>query len=268
MSVLDEIVAYKAQEIAYINEKYGDNLGKLANQTTKPRDFMQAITENIAQNKMALISEIKKASPSKGIIRQDFNPINLAKIYENNGAACLSVLTEDKWFQGHTDYIAQIKQQAKIPILRKDFLITPSQVYYSRILGADCILLILAILDDKTALEMENIALNLGMSVLIEAHDAQEVMRANQMQSRLIGINNRNLATLKISLENGKAMLPLIKNGAIAIAESGMESQDDCLQMWQSGARGFLIGESLMNKPDVAEATHKLTHNWQQKIGK
>ncbi len=258
MSVLDKIIAHKHNELAFIKEQYGDNLPAMAMDCEKPRPFYQALCQAYNQQTMPIIAEIKKASPSKGVIRADFDAVAIGEIYAQHGASALSILTEDKWFLGDNAYLKAVKEKVFIPVLRKDFLIDPAQIYYSRLLGADCILLILAILSDSQAKQMEEIALKLGMGVLIETHNLDEVKRANAMSSPMIGVNNRNLATLEISLHNGFNLLSQIRPNALPIAESGLNTPQDCQAMWQAGARGFLIGESLMKQPNLAGATQFL----------
>ncbi len=235
-------------------------LDRAAKQASPPRGFAAALSRDAARG-YGLIAELKKASPSKGLIRADFNPALLAKAYEAGGASCLSVLTDQKWFQGAPEFLKAARDAVRLPILRKDFMIDPLQIIESRALGADCILLIMAALDDTRAAELEACAMDYGMDVLIECHDTEELTRAAKLRSSLIGINNRNLKTMDISLDIGATMLPHLPADRIAIAESGLFTPDDLARMAKSGARCFLIGESLMRADDVAEATKAILAN-------
>ena len=213
------------------------------------------------QKGYGLIAELKKASPSKGLIRANFDPEHLAKQYEAGGATCLSVLTDETWFQGSNKKLQLARAATNLPVLRKDFMIDPIQIIESRALSADCILLIMASLSDAQAKELEAVAISHGMDVLVEIHDETELERAMRLSSPLIGINNRNLKTMDISLDVGLAMLPKLPKTKIAVAESGLFVPDDLHKMAQAGARCFLIGESLMRHEDVMQATKFLLSN-------
>lgn len=259
--VLAEINAHKRQEIAALQSRISHaDLEALAKEASAPRGFADALAAASATG-YGLIAELKKASPSKGLIRPDFEPVSLAQAYEAGGATCLSILTDQKYFQGHNDYLVNARAAVSLPVLRKDFMIDPIQITEARALGADCILLIMASLSDNQALELEAAAHEWGMDVLIEVHDASELDRASALSSPLMGINNRNLKTMEISLDVGAAMLPRLPRDRIAIAESGLFKPEDLAFMAGHGARCFLIGESLMRQDDVTHATKTILEN-------
>ena len=263
--ILATIMEAKRDEVTALKSRYSpSDLDAMATAASAPRGFTDALIA-ASHKGYGLIAELKKASPSKGLIRADFSPAPLAKAYEEGGATCLSVLTDERWFQGSDDYLVAARSAVSLPCLRKDFMVDPAQIIHSRGLGADCILLIMAGLDDGQAAELEATALSLGMDVLIETHNAAEIERAARLRSPLIGVNNRNLKTMDISLDVGKAMLPLLPQGRIAVAESGLFSADDLADMASAGARCFLIGESLMRQQDVATATAHILANPVQK---
>ena len=259
--VLATINAAKAEEVAALNSQFGLNsLTEMAAAGDEIRPFAAALAR-ASQDGYGLIAELKKASPSKGLIRPDFHPAEIAQAYQRGGASCLSVLTDRQWFQGHADYLKAARAACSLPILRKDFMIDPLQIYEARAMGADCILLIMASLGDAQAQELEATAFELGMDVLIEVHDRAELSRATRLKSPLMGINNRNLKTMEISLDVGAAMLPDLPDDRIAIAESGLFAPADLARMAGAGARCFLVGESLMRQDDVASATASLLAN-------
>lgn len=257
-TILDKIKAYKLEEIAAAKEaRPYSEVEADALQAGKVRPFAQALHE-AARRGYALIAEIKKASPSKGLIRADFDPEALAAAYEAGGAACLSVLTDTPSFQGASEYLTQARAACSLPVLRKDFLYDTYQVAEARALGADCILIILATVSDTQAAELEAAAIEWGMDALIEVHDAAELDRANALKSPMIGINNRDLNTFETSLDTTRMLSKHVPEGRTIISESGLNTPDDLAQMARYGVRKFLIGESLMRQQDVAAATRKL----------
>lgn len=223
-----------------------------------PRDFTAALAHHHTHQTTGLIAEIKKASPSRGLIREDFNPSDHARDYQLGGACCLSVLTDTPYFQGQDDYIHAVKQAGSLPVLRKDFMIDPYQIYESRALGADCVLLIVAALDDILMRELYDIATNLGMAVLVETHDRVEMERALSTPANLIGINNRNLKTLEIDFQNSLELRSMIPDDRIPICESGIYAHHDIQKMQDHGFYCFLVGESLMRQDDLRLATQSL----------
>lgn len=223
-----------------------------------PRGFAAALARRAAADGFALICEIKKASPSKGLIRSDFEPAALARAYSDGGAACLSVLTDTPYFQGRDAYLEAARGAVALPCLRKDFMLDPYQIVESRALGADCVLLILAALDHGQAVELASTAREHGMDVLLEVHDESELDLALQLDSPLIGVNNRNLKTLDVDLNTTRRLAPHIPDDRTLVCESGLFTRDDLLAMARHGAQAFLIGESLMRQPDVTAATARL----------
>ncbi len=255
---LAEICATKREEVAARQALATvADLDRAAADATAPRGFRRALDVRAATG-FGLIAEIKKASPSKGLIRADFRPAEHAIAYQQGGAACLSVLTDAPYFQGHEDYLMDARAACDLPVLRKDFMVDPWQVAESRAIGADAILIIVAALDDVVMSEIEAAALERGMDVLVEVHDEAELERAARLQSRLIGVNNRDLRTFRTDLATTERLAPLAPEGTLLVGESGIESHADCERLAAAGVRCLLVGESLMRQDDVAQATRAL----------
>ena len=258
--VLAEICALKRDHVlkckAAMSERF---LMQIIQHGDQPRGFHDALKAKVASHQFGLIAEIKKGSPSKGTIRPDFDPVVLAKAYQEGGAACLSVLTDVPYFQGHDQYLMMARASVHLPVLLKDFMLDPYQILESRALGADCILLIMAALEVPQAKELEAAAFELGMDVLVEVHDENEMTQAlSNLKSTLIGINNRNLKTLVVNLETTEILVKMVPSSMTCVCESGIVTHEDVLRIKECGVSSFLVGESLMRQQDITSATRKL----------
>ncbi|NNM72141.1 indole-3-glycerol phosphate synthase TrpC [Enterovirga aerilata] len=257
--ILSEIAAYKRREIEAAKERIDpDEMEDRAFAVPKPRAFMAAIREKLAERRPALIAEIKKASPSRGLIREEFDPAALARAYQEGGATCLSVLTDEPSFQGRPEYLQQARGACSLPALRKDFMFDPYQVFEARTWGADCILVIMAAVTDHEAQALIGTAEAIAMDVLVEVHDEAELERALRLDADLIGINNRDLRSFRTDLATSERLAPMVPKDRIVVAESGIANPADIARLQACGIHAFLVGESLMRQADVAEATRRL----------
>ena len=257
--ILQKIVAVKHEEIAAARKKASlEAVRADAESRVLTRDFEGAMRRKIAAGQPAVIAEVKKASPSKGVLRADFIAADIAQSYAEHGAACLSVLTDRQFFQGQPDYLKQARASCDLPVLRKDFLVDPYQVYEARAMGADCILLIAACLDDAQMADFEALAHGLGMAVLVEVHDGAELDRALRLKTPLVGVNNRNLRTFEVSLDTTLALMPRLPADRLLVTESGILSAADVRKMREAGVHAFLVGEAFMRAPEPGEALAQL----------
>ena len=253
--ILNKIVAVKREEVAQgLQRKSLQAMRADAESRVLTRDFVGAMRAQIAAGRSAVIAEVKKASPSKGVLRADFIPADIAQSYAEHGAACLSVLTDQQFFQGCNDFLKQARASCDLPVLRKDFMVDAYQIYESRVLGADCILLIAACLDDAQMADLESIAHSLDMAVLVEVHDRAELDRALKLKTPLVGINNRNLRTFEVSLETTLTMRNDVPADRLLVTESGIVSPDDVKRMREAQVHAFLVGEAFMRAADPGEA--------------
>lgn len=251
--ILDKIAEHKRQEVALAK-----NRRSLASMQTgvaeledQPRGFLRALQAAAESGWTAVIAEVKKGSPSKGVIREDFDPLTIAQVYQDNGATCLSVLTDEHFFMGHLLYLSKIREIVNLPLLRKDFICDPYQIYEARVAGADAILLIAAMLDVEQLTEYNSLAKELSLDVLLEVHNEPELEMALATDCQLIGINNRNLQTFKTDLATTERLLPMIPGDRFVVTESGINGRADVLRLQKAGAKGFLVGESLMREDDI-----------------
>ena len=257
-SILERIAAYKREEVRNLSDAIPiSELEALARDAPPPRGFAKNLVDR-SRNGYGIIAEIKKASPSKGLIREEFVPSALASDYEAGAAACISVLTDSPSFQGSPDHLKEARKAASIPIIRKDFMLDPYQIFESRVIGADCILIILAMVGDALADELESAAREIGLDVLVEVHNEREVERASNLRSPLIGINNRDLNTFRVDIETTERLAPRIPMGRTVVSESGIWAPSHLARLARSGVRCFLVGESLMRKQNVARALREL----------
>lgn len=262
-TILKKILARKAEEVAERSAKVSidDLKAQIEAQKggdTDPRGFVDSMARAIAEGRSAVIAEAKKASPSKGVIREHFVPAEIAKSYEAGGASCLSVLTDADYFKGSEEYLQQARAACSLPVIRKDFIVDPYQVYEARAIGADCILLIVAALEDQQMAELNTLAHELGMDVLVEVHNGEELERALPLGNRLIGINNRDLHTFNLSLDHTFELLDRIPEGTIVVTESGIHTQDDVAAMRERDVHSFLVGEAFMRAEDPGSKLKEL----------
>lgn len=257
--VLSRICDAKRKHVEKQRKKVAEyTLDGIIHSVSAPRGFHNALKQKADKREVGLIAEVKKASPSKGVIREDFYPVDIARSYMEAGASCISVLTDVPYFQGEDSYLVDIHNEVTVPVLRKDFMLDPYQIKESRALGADCILLIMAALSDEQAKELEHAAMELGMDVLVEVHDALECERAMRLKSKLLGVNNRNLKTLEVDLKTTETLTSMVPNEYTLVCESGINTHEDIKAMNRLGVYCFLVGESLMRQKDIAAATRTL----------
>ena len=261
-NILEEIYAHKLIEVR--NRKKELSVQEICARTKcqkTTKNFFESLLKKSENGEIGLIAEIKKASPAHGLIRPDFNHLEIAKTYENAHATCLSILTDEKYFMGKNQYLSEVNAATNLPILRKDFMVDTYQIFESKMLGASCILLIVAMLSDEKLQELENCALNAGLSVLIEIHNEEELQRASRLKSKLIGINNRNLKTLKVNLETSLLLAEKIPSDYLIISESGIKDRADIELLQQAGINCFLIGEHFMRQKNIEKAVQEILGN-------
>jgi len=259
--ILNKIIEQKKVEITKEKQELPlkDIKNQLQNNNFPKNSFISKIESDIAKNNIAIIAEVKKASPSKGVIREDFDHLEIAKIYENYGASSISVLTDEKFFQGSKEYLTEIKNQVNLPLLRKDFIIDPYQIYQAKLIGADCILLIMSILSEEEAINLEKIAIKNDLDVLVEVHNEEELQKALKLQTKLIGINNRNLKNMTIDINNSINLSKNIPQDKIIVCESGISDKNDIKLMQENNINCFLIGELFMRQNDIGKKLQELS---------
>ncbi len=258
-NILEEIYQHKLVEVR--NRKKELSVQQICERTKcleKPRDFFAALKAKDFRSEVGLICEIKKASPSHGIIREDFNHLQIAQDYKTGGATCLSILTDEKYFQGSNQYLQEVRQSCDLPILRKDFMVDTYQIYEAKMLGADCILLIVAMLDDQKLAELEQCAFDSGLSVLIEVHSEEELQRASKLKSKLLGINNRDLKTLKVDVKTSLLLCEQVPDDYVLVSESGIKDTLDVKLLQEAGINCFLIGEHFMRQKNIVKAVQDI----------
>lgn len=260
MMILDQIAAHKRREVALAKSRCSlASLQRRADDLEEaPRGFLRALRAVAESGWTAVIAEVKKGSPSKGVIRTDFDPLSIAETYQEHGATCLSVLTDEHFFMGHLQYLGQIREAVGLPLLRKDFICDPYQIYEARVAGADAVLLIAAMLDARQLAEYNALAVELQLDVLLEVHDERELEMALATSCELIGINNRNLQTFETDLATTERLMPRIPSGHFVVAESGINDRADVVRLQQAGAGGFLVGEALMREADIGAKLREL----------
>jgi len=259
-NILEEIYQHKLVEVRQRKKELSvqEICAQIKCRENKPKDFFSALKNKDEKGEIGLICEIKKASPAHGIIREDFDHLQIAKTYTESGATCLSILTDEKYFQGANHYLQEVRAITDLPILRKDFIVDTYQIYEAKMLGADCILLIVAMLDDEKLIELEKCAFDAGLSVLIEVHSEEELQRASKLKSKLIGINNRNLKTLKVDLQTSLDLCRQVPKDYVLISESGIKDRLDVELLQQAGINCFLIGEHFMRQKNIAKALKEI----------
>ena len=257
--ILNKILARKQQEITARKQTLSvDSLQQRVREASPPRGFVAALQHRVEQGEAAVIAEIKKASPSKGVIREDFDVVDIAQSYASGGASCLSVLTDQDFFQGHEDFLVAARSACQLPVIRKDFIVDSYQVIESRVIGADCILLIVAALDDETLVSLHKEARALGMDVLVEVHDRDELERALRLDLELIGINNRDLHSFDTSLDTTIDLLEMVPEKCLVVTESGIHAREDVALMRKHDVHAFLVGEAFMRVPDPGQGLKQL----------